>query len=1468
MNHPDWLTLNIHQGGFNLNSGSALYGTLNAPAGTVIINGNSQLVGALTCDRLTVDTEGGAPFKAYVSGYDWSGSAPVQLTEDGGDYYDPYDDYGYGYGNTTLFNPTRFRYTAEDGTVYVIDEKLGLISITDTVGNKLEVIRNAGTGRIEQITHSSGQRVLIHRDAQGRVSHLTDPYGREIDYVYDARGDLVGVANRAGETTTFGYYTENDSDTLAHFLRDIVDSSGTLALRNEYDEDGRLIKQTDAHGNPVTFEHDTAAGVEKIKDRLGYVTEHRYDAEGNVTRTINPDGGITDYEFADPQNPNSVTRQVDPLGRVTRYEYDAKGNVTREENHLGHATATAYDDKGNPLTITDALGRVTANAYTSTGLPATMTDALGHMTKFDAYDGRGNLLCLVDAAGRTTSSTYDSADRLLTQTDAAGNTTTYTYDARGNVATETRRVARPDLSGVDELVTRHEYDAENRVIQTTQPDGTITTTDYNANGKPSKTTDAAGRVTETDYDASGNVTQVTYRPTPGSNEPVTTEETWYDAENHPILTKDVADQWTRTDYDSMGRVIATWNIGTHATLAEAQAAPLPPLPASATKYDLAGQVTRASDALGNWTTYNYDGAGRRIKVTSPTGAITRSTYDAAGNLTALTDANGHITKHYYDAANRRIETQFPDGTRTTQTYDELGRRITATDPEGKTTRYVYDEAGRLEVVIDAAQQATSYAYDELGRQIAQIDAEGRKTTYTYNTSGQRATRTLPGGQTESYAYNADGSLATRTDFNGETVTFTYDGFGRLATRIPSPAALARGALKATFAYDAAGRRIGQILQNATNITQWWETYGYDGYGRLAQKRTPAGDIGYLYDEAGNLTLLATSNGTQLLYAYDAENRLAEVTDATGGADRITTYAYTPVGSLASVTLPNGLATTYTYTSTNRVTHIANAVSSFTYTLSPSGHRTQLAETIGGVSRTTNYTYDALYRLTREEIVSTGTIAYAHDKVGNRLSRIVSGTGILSVLPGVSGYTYDANDRLLSADAKSYTYDKNGNTRTGVVGGAGVSPAERGTGILPVIPVADQYDDQNRLIARTSTNGNITILYDADGNRVAKTVNGTTTWYLVDTQNPTGYAQVIEEITAPANSDPIANGTLTKRYAYGLDLISQQVWTTGDPLADDHWRTSYYGYDGLGSVRYLTDETAFITDRYTYDAFGTLLDTWSANPLTPADNVYLYAGEQWDADLGMYYNRARYLNTDTGRFWSMDTYEGSNQEPLSLHKYLYAHVNPVIFVDPSGNMSLGGVLAVSSIMGTLGGGIIGYVGGGVKGAAIGAVSGAILAPLGTLAVIYGGVGASALLLKAGCVFSPQVASFIIGTAWVAYSTYRVGVRMENLDLNDPGAERQIAAAEVELAFNMISWGVGAGALGRSYYVNRMEAGPIRATYRRAAEQAAAVAEGAKGKTGPALEAVARQTHNIRYQARVQAREQMSQFGSSGFLMARG
>ncbi|MGO9405344.1 MAG: RHS repeat-associated core domain-containing protein [Terriglobales bacterium] len=171
-------------------------------------------------------------------------------------------------------------------------------------------------------------------------------------------------------------------------------------------------------------------------------------------------------------------------------------------------------------------------------------------------------------------------------------------------------------------------------------------------------------------------------------------------------------------------------------------------------------------------------------------------------------------------------------------------------------------------------------------------------------------------------------------------------------------------------------------------------------------------------------------------------------------------------------------------------------------------------------------------------------------------------------------------------------------------------------------------------------------YDGDGNRVSETVGGVTTSYLVDTANPTGYAQAVDELQS---------GTVTRTYSYGLERINENQALNGT------WTASFYGYDGHGSVRQLFNSSGGVTDSYDYDAFGNLISSTGSTP-----NNYLFAGEQYDPALSLYYNHARYLNTATGRFWSMDTYEGDPQSPGSLHKYVYVGGNPVDRKDPSGH----------------------------------------------------------------------------------------------------------------------------------------------------------------------------------------------------------
>jgi RHS repeat-associated protein len=239
----------------------------------------------------------------------------------------------------------------------------------------------------------------------------------------------------------------------------------------------------------------------------------------------------------------------------------------------------------------------------------------------------------------------------------------------------------------------------------------------------------------------------------------------------------------------------------------------------------------------------------------------------------------------------------------------------------------------------------------------------------------------------------------------------------------------------------------------------------------------------------------------------------------------------------------------------------------------------------------------------------GTLTYGLDPVGNRQSLASTVTGISQ-----QSASYNVNDQVLAN-----TYDSNGNT----LGANGRSYA---------------YDSMDRMTS--FNNGAVKMVYDGDGNRVAKTVGGVTTQYLVDELNPTGLPQVMDEV--------VKSGVVQRSYLYGLRRISQTSQTI-----------SYYGYDAHGDVRYLMNNGGAVTDTYDYDAFGNIVGSTGTTP-----NVYRYQGEALDSETGLYYIRARYYDPTVGRFLNVDPMTDEGEHP-----YEYTDADPVNGHDPTGEQDV-------------------------------------------------------------------------------------------------------------------------------------------------------------------------------------------------------
>ena len=107
---------------------------------------------------------------------------------------------------------------------------------------------------------------------------------------------------------------------------------------------------------------------------------------------------------------------------------------------------------------------------------------------------------------------------------------------------------------------------------------------------------------------------------------------------------------------------------------------------------------------------------------------------------------------------------------------------------------------------------------------------------------------------------------------------------------------------------------------------------------------------------------------------------------------------------------------------------------------------------------------------------------------------------------------------------------------------------------------------------------------------------------------------------------------------------------------------YFHQDVLGSILAVSDGTGEVGGKYSYDAFGNILDQHEKGLHQPLR----YTGRPLDEATGFYDFRARFYDSRVGAFCFAGP--GSRhilRDPPSFASYLYARDNPVSHTDPSG-----------------------------------------------------------------------------------------------------------------------------------------------------------------------------------------------------------
>jgi RHS repeat-associated protein len=878
--------------------------------------------------------------------------------------------------------------TEKDQSVCRFDLDGRLMTIADRRGNTLTLSYTA-QGRILSVTDAAGSMLSFAYNAEGRLASVTDPLGRQSTYAYDVNGNLTAAADRSGATTTYGYYAD-------HRMLSATDALGRAFVTNEYDLQGRVVKQWDAAGALSTL-----AYLDK-NTSTGYLETVFTDAKGNATT----------YSYDDDYR---EVAQTDALGNTARFAYDTSNNRTAITDKRGNTTVFTYDTQGNEVTRTDALDSVTTRTYSVANELLSETDPRGDTTDF-AYDDDGNLTELTDARGATWTSAYDGHGLLVALTDPLDRTTGYGYDARGNVTRTTFAdgthtdstfdLAGRNLSRADELgrATTYTYDGEDRLLTVVDALDGVATTVYDAAGQATSRTDRTDRTTAYAYDLNGRLLSETY---PGAG--ATTYER--DANGNVTKVTDATARSTLSRYDALDRKIEVEDGLTSVTVTtydpNGNVTKLTDAAGSATlmTYDALNRLVLVTDALGGTQSYEYDAAGNRTVVTDPLGAISNTEYDELNRAISVTDRSGLAATSTYDAAGRLTQSVDRMGQKTTYTYDDRDRVTGFADPDGTTT-YVYDAAGHRTQAADAAG-SIAISYDDLGRASVRTDPNGKAVAYSYDAEGRRTWIAYPDAKTTTSAYDPAGRLASVTDWSSAVTVYGYDGAGRLITTL-----YPNGATE-TRSYDAVGN-LSEIKTTKDSTILEDLDYVYDARGNRLSETSLDGTTAFTYDDLSRLASVTYADASVESYTYDAAgNRLTKAS-----APDVISYIYSTAGRLES--LEDGGHTSFTYDSNgNTLTAVTPAgTTTFTYDAQ------DRAVAIDDGTRTETMSYDADGVLIKKMLDGV-TTTFVQDALASneQVLQETSGSSATSFVLGVT--------RLASENAGGRTYlhaDALGSTR--------------------------------------------------------------------------------------------------------------------------------------------------------------------------------------------------------------------------------------------------------------------------------------------------------------------------------------------------------------------------------------------------------------------------------------------------------
>ena len=388
-----------------------------------------------------------------------------------------------------------------------------------------------------------------------------------------------------------------------------------------------------------------------------------------------------------------------------------------------------------------------------------------------------------------------------------------------------------------------------------------------------------------------------------------------------------------------------------------------------------------------------------------------------------------------------------------------------------------------------------------------------------------------------------------------------------------------------------------------------------------------------YDPAGNLIAVSYSDGTVFGFSYDANDRLLTANNG-GATPNNITRAYDANGRLTntngiaierdaggritSMTLATGKVVSYAYDDNDRlvsVTDWAGGTTSFGY--DDAGRLLSISRP--NVVTTTN-TWDKDSRLLGIAEGTISSISLTRDPNG----QITSAIRNVPLTPSARGFSSSENSFDAAAQIAGYSYDG-----LGRLTGANTS--------------SFTWDLASRLKSYTAGGSSVSNTYDALDRRLSRTNGGVARSYVWN-----------EALGIVSISVERQGGADLRYYIHtpgGALLYSMDAATNS---------RRFYHYDEMGNTIAVTDDSGTVIGSYAYTPYGILTASTGA-----LDNPFTWQGQYGVMDEGdsLYYIRARYYDSGTGRFISRDSVRQTG--PKSVNPYQYALNNPKRIVDVNG-----------------------------------------------------------------------------------------------------------------------------------------------------------------------------------------------------------